>query len=415
MLVRTVLSLRSKALGQRLARTVARFYTVAPAFLRKFKLLITMFLNYITKTFRHALLLCSILALALPAVAQEAGTERVYVKDGATFSPGASDTQYFTVAIENAAEAYVAYQVSLLLPDGVTLASYDGAPDVYFSSHELYPKDNRNGTFYHSLTTKVVGKQVNIICAAISGSRPPLGRTGDLFSVGVNVSPYLKGGDVVITLKEVKLSNEKGTGPVYGATVSSPVETETQSSLTLTISEANKYSTCMLPFAVSPLPEGLEVYSCGETDGDLLILEAQQEIKPFTPYIVYAPHGFTGTFTGEIDPESHKEIATAGYLSGTAYGTEVNNSVANYVLQNQGEGPMFYKVGKTPFHIPSGKCWLTIPASLQGAPRFHFGNATGIENVNHTPDTDNIYDLHGRRTTTPKDGIYIIGNKKVAR
>ena len=54
MLVRPVLSLRSEALGQRIARTAARFYTVAPAFLRKFKLLITMFLNYITKTFRHA-------------------------------------------------------------------------------------------------------------------------------------------------------------------------------------------------------------------------------------------------------------------------------------------------------------------------------------------------------------------------
>lgn len=415
MLAHPVLGLNIETSEQKIARTAARCYTVATTILKLIKQLVTMFLNYITKTFRHTLLLCGILALTLPAVAQEEGVERVYVKDGATFSPGASDTQYFTVAIENAADAYVAYQVSIVLPDGVTLASYDGAPDVYFSSHELYPKDNRNGTFYHSLNTKVVGKQVNIICAALSGSRPLLGRTGDLFSVGVNVSPYLKGGDVVITLKEVKLSNDKGTGPVYGATVSSPVETETQSSLTLTISEANKYSTCMLPFDVTPLPEGLEVYSCGETDGERLILEAQQEIKAFTPYIVYAPHGFSGTFTGEIATEEHKEIATAGYLSGTAYGTEVNNSVANYVMQNQGEGPMFYKVGKTPFHIPSGKCWLTVPASLQGAPRFHFGNATGIESVNTAPATDDIYDLHGRRTTTPKDGIYIIGNKKVMR
>ena len=116
-----------------------------------------------------------------------------------------------------------------------------------------------------------------------------------------------------------------------------------------------------------------------------------------------------------MNEAAHQEIATVGFLTGTAYGTEVDNSAANYVLQNQGEGPMFYKVGKTPFHIPGGKCWLSVPATLQGMPRFHFGNTTGIENILNTTTTDGIYDLHGRRTDAPKSGIYIIGNKKVAR
>lgn len=374
-----------------------------------------MFLNNITKTFRQVLLLCSFLTCALPLMAQEEGAERVYIKEGTMFSPGRNETQYFTVWIENAADAYVAYQVALTLPDGVTLATYDNAPDVYIANKEMYPKDNRNGNLYHGLTTKVVGKQVNIICTAMSGNREFLNRSGELFSVGVNVSPYLKNGDVVISLKEVKLSNSKGTGPTYTEFTSTPFETESESSVTLNISATNQYSTCMFPFDVNPIPEGLTIYSCDATDGELLILEAQSEIKAFTPYIAYAPNGFNETFTGLLNEAAHQEIATAGFLTGTAYGTEVDNSAANYVLQNQGEGPMFYKVGKTPFHIPGGKCWLSVPATLQGMPRFHFGNATGIENVNHTPDTDNIYDLHGRRTTTPKDGIYIIGNKKVAR
>ena len=87
-------------------------------------------IDNITKTFRQVLLLCSFLTCALPLMAQEEGAERVYIKEGTMFSPGRNETQYFTVWIENAADAYVAYQVALTLPDGVTLATYDNAPDV---------------------------------------------------------------------------------------------------------------------------------------------------------------------------------------------------------------------------------------------------------------------------------------------
>ena len=375
-----------------------------------------MFLNRISQTFRHALLLCGFFAMVLPMVAQGEGVERVYFKEGTTFTPGGSDTQYFTVAIENAADAYVAYQVSITLPDGVSIASYDGAPDVYFANKDLYPKDNRNGTLYHGLTTKVVGKQLNSICAAVGGSREFLARSGDLFSVGVVVSPYLKAGDVIIKLKEVKLSNSKGVGPTYTDFSSENFDTDAQSNLTLNISATNKYSTFLLPFDVNPIPEGLVVYSCNDNDGEVLILEQQHEMKAFTPYIVYAENGYSGTFTGEVDSEMHKEVVTDGYLSGTAYGTEVNNSQANYVLQNQGEGPMFYKVGNTPFYIPGGKCWLTVPPALQGTLRFHFGNATtGIQGVENATDEASIYDLHGRRITSPTKGVYVVGGKKIVK
>jgi hypothetical protein len=95
---------------------------------------------------------------------------------------------------------------------------------------------------------------------------------------------------------------------------------------------------------------------------------------------------------------------------------EITDEVRNYVLQNQGEGPMFYRVGETSFAVPAGKCWLTLPASLQGVAALKLHRPTGIETLPvSTLDANIIYDLSGRRIAQPAKGVYIVGGKKVVK
>ena len=86
------------------------------------------------------------------------------------------------------------------------------------------------------------------------------------------------------------------------------------------------------------------------------------------------------------------------------------------MLQNQGEGPMFYRVGDTSFGIPAGKCWLTLPASQHSVSALQLHRPTGIEAIPvHTINSDAVYDLSGRKITNPTKGIYIVGGKKVLK
>ena len=78
---------------------------------------------------------------------------------------------------------------------------------------------------------------------------------------------------------------------------------------------------------------------------------------------------------------------------------------------------MFYKVGDTTFSIPAGRCWLTIPASMQGSTIFRFDKTTDIDEVNVENEAEeSIYDLRGLRiddTENLERGVYIINGKAV--
>ena len=342
--------------------------------------------------------------------------ERVYASGEISLKPGGdSETQYFAINLENAAMNYVAYQLDIVLPDGMELAYYEGEPDIYIDNTAFYPT-NRSKVPYHSLAVKVNKGFIRVICADIDGNREFKGTGGELFLVGVTSNAYLKPGDVKVELRNVTFSDIDLNGPTYDAFEATTVGTASSTStLTLKVSASNKYSTAILPFDAE-LPAGLEAYSCEDTDDDCLVLTKQSSIKAFTPYIVFAPNGYEGTLTGTVDAEKYQATMTNGYLTGTVVKTEVTGGNGNYVLQNQGEGPMFYRVGDTSFAIPAGKCWLTLPASLQGVAAFQLHRPTGIETLPLSNlDANTLYDLSGRRIAQPAKGVYIVGGKKVVK
>lgn len=357
-------------------------------------------------------------ALMYSGIARAQEVERVYATGKLQLTPKVGgETQYFAVNLENAAQSYVAYQMDIVLPPGLELATYEGEPDIYIDNTSFYPTD-RKGVTYHSLSIKVNSNHIRVICTDTGSNREFKASSGELFLVGVVVSPYLKPGDVSVELKNVVLSDINSEGPTYETMGSNIVgTTSTDATLTLKVSSANRFSTAILPFDVEEIPAGLEAYSCNQMDGENLVLQPQTSIQAFTPYILYARNGYEGELSGNVDATKYQTVSTDGYLTGTIVKTEVQGNDGHYVLQNQGDGPMFYKVDDVPFAIPAGKCWLTLPEEAYAVASLRLPNPTGIESIsaesNHAQDL--IYDLSGRRVQKVQKGVYIQNGIKVVK
>lgn len=355
-----------------------------------------------------------LLCLGVGSLSAMAQSERVYATGELKLIPGGdTETQYFAINLENAVMNYVAYQMDIVLPDGVELAYYEGEPDIYIDDVTLYP--NKRGTPYHSLAVKVNKGFIRVMCYDDS-NRAFTGKSGELFLVGVVASPYVKPGDIKVELRNVTFSDIDLNGPTYDSFEPSTVGTASSAStLTLKVSASNKFSTAILPFDAE-LPVGLEAYSCESTNGENLVLSNQTSMKAFTPYILYAPNGYEGTLSGTVEAEKYAKQVTDGYLTGTVVAHEVTGGEGHYVLQNQGEGPMFYRVGDTSFGIPAGKCWLTLPASQHSVSTLQLHRPTGIETIPvNTLNPNTVYDLSGRKVANPTKGLYIVGGKKVLK
>ena len=68
------------------------------------------------------------------------------------------------------------------------------------------------------------------------------------------------------------------------------------------------------------------------------------------------------------------------------------------------------------FAVAANKAYMVVPADLAGARQgFGFDDATtGISNVNVNENVNgNVYDLQGRKVSTPGKGLYIVNGKKV--
>ena len=174
------------------------------------------------------------------------------------------------------------------------------------------------------------------------------------------------------------------------------------------------YASMMLPFDAT-CPEGMQVYTCTEVDGNTLKLEAAASIKANTPYIVY---GTPGKYNFSGISIAKEATYTSGLLTGTY--TEVTAPVDSYVLQNGAQGFAFYRVaeGKQP-KVGANRCYLTVPAGTAKAPMFSISrgeDTTGIEPSTLNASSTVIYELMGRKVTTMvKGNMYIVNGKKVIK
>ena len=351
-----------------------------------------------------SLLLSLTLFFAIGATAQE----RLYIQE-MEFTPGGEE-DYFTIALENGEyDDYTAFQFDLVLPAGLELVYYEGEPEIYLSKDGGVYTARRDD---HTIAYKVHPGFVRITC--YSSTNKIIASEGNLVNIYVRPTAYLKPGAVEIKLLDASISRTDATGNTTKEIVLDGLTAKAESSLPVKVSATNKYSTVVFPFDVDAIPAGLEVYSCNATNGENLVLTKQSKATAYTPYILYAENGFDGTLSGAVDASKYSEVVTDGYLSGTVVPAEVSGGEGHYVMQNKGEGPMFYKVTDTSFSIPAGKCWLTLPAELQGSASFRLDGTTGISEVKgEDGKVKTVYDLQGRKVENPAKGIYIVNGKKV--
>ena len=341
---------------------------------------------------------------ALGAMAQE----RLYI-DEWSFTPG-GEMDYFTIGIENADyDDYTAFQFDLVLPQGLELAYYDGEPEIYKSTSNSVYTDRRDD---HVVAYQVHQGFVRILC--YSTTKKTIATSGSLVNIYVIPSPYLKPGNIEVTLRDVSFSRTNATGNTVSEMKLEGLTAEATSILDVNVSATNKYSTAVFPFDVDAIPAGLEVYSCNTANGDNLVLTKQSKAVAYTPYILYAANGYEGTLSGTVDASKYSEVVTDGYLCGAVAAQEIEGGNGYYVMQNKGEGVMFYSVDDASFSIPAGKCWLALPAELQGSAWFRMDGTTGISEVKgENGNVKAVYDLQGREVCTPSKGLYIIDGKKV--
>lgn len=342
-------------------------------------------------------------------VCTNAQQERIYIQE-LTVVPG-GEMDYITVAIENGAyDDYTGFQFDLVLPPGLELAYDEGYID---SDNDVKGYLCRK----HNLDIAVKNEYIRFIC--YSGDNSTFSKkSGNLINIGVVPTAYLKPGDIEIKLMNVKFARETVEYGFKADELSlAGITAEPTSSLTLKVSANNKFSTTVLPFDIPQIPNGLEVYSCNSISGESIILQKQNSIAAYTPYILYAPNGFEGTLSGAVDEKMYSETVSDGFLTGTVVNTEIGGGNGHYVMQNKGEGPMFYKVDDTTFSIPAGKCWLTLPNELQKSPMLRFGDTTGIDNVTvrNNAGSPDSYDLQGRMARNAINGIYIVNGKKIIK
>ncbi|MBO5922386.1 MAG: hypothetical protein J6Q48_08390 [Bacteroidaceae bacterium] len=350
------------------------------------------------------LLLVISLLLTFSATAQE----RLLIQE-MEFTPGGEE-DYFTIALENGEyDDYTAFQFDLVLPPGLELVYYEGEPEIYMSEDDDVYTARRDD---HVVTYNFHPGFVRIIC--YSPTNKIIASSGNLVDIWVRPTAYLKPGAVNIILRDASISRTDATGNTTKEIVLDGITASNNATVEVNVSANNKYSTAVLPFDVETIPSGLKVYSCTDTDGENLVLSQQKSIKAYTPYILYAPNGFAATLSGTIDASKYRENVNDGFLSGTVVPTEISGGNGCYVMQNKGDGVMFYKVTDTAFSIPAGKCWLTLPSELQGCVQFRFGGTTGIEEIiEQGTENETVYDLQGRKVDNPANGIYIIDGNKI--
>lgn len=166
------------------------------------------------------------------------------------------------------------------------------------------------------------------------------------------------------------------------------------------------YATLYTPVALN-IPATVEAYT-GVVEGSKLVLTALDGVIPAGTGVVLRTDAGAGTYNFEITTSDLVSDAD-NVLKGDVF-SQVNDGLY-YSLANV-SGVAFYKyTGKnlTGFRarVSGDEVGTTQPLT------FSFRNTTGIEEVTSVFQSDEVYDLSGRRVTSPVKGLYIVNGKKV--
>lgn len=336
-----------------------------------------------------------------------------------TLVPGSTDTYQVEISLVGS-QIYTAYQMDILFPPGVDVVVDEDGPyvDLWDGDGCIYPYVRRK--LVHSLSSSygVISNKLLRISCSDDMNRVLTATSGKLLYFLVKVSPYLKPGDVILKVTNLDFITKENAQKYHCKDQTLTLHAKAESTVNLSVSGSSHYGTCVLPFAVSPLPDGVKAYSAKGLDdtGQLVVLSEVTQLAAYTPYILYSTSGYSGSLSGTVDANKYGEVVSDGLLRGAI---APQKKSAGYVLQDLGEGAKFYAMDGVEFLIPEGKCWLEMPAAQASAPQYgiQIGTTTAIT----TPTTSatahgKIYTLDGKRVKTMQPGgIYVVNGKKVLK
>lgn len=355
-----------------------------------------------------------------------------------TVEPGKDEVYQLKVNLTGT-QIYTAFEMDIKLPSGlepvmVKDSKGDMRPKVWLWMGENTVFSLIEGPGYnipsHTLIASygAVGKNI-LRMSCYSGTVENFTATsGTLVTIYCKASPYLKPGvnDVHIT-KCHFITNEKviiDGKEMRGQQYNCKDRTETinalaKSTATINVSAKNQWGSCVVPFDIPVLPSGLEAYTVTDRQSGIAYLKPQTSILAYTPVLLYAENGFSGTFSGDVDETKYKEVAQQDIIYGAIVPQTKNNG---FVLQNLGEGVKLYAMSGQTFEIPAGKCWVE-PTFSNGAKYMEMvidDGTTGIGSAEcsngaaqHEPV---FYSLDGKRVENPLPGnIYIVDGQKVLK
>lgn len=338
-----------------------------------------------------------------------------------TLVPGSTDTYQVEISLVGVdSQIYTAYQMDILFPPGVDVVVDEDGPyvDLWDGDGCIYPYVRKK--IVHSLSSSygVVSNKLLRISCSDDMNRVLTATSGKLLYFLVKASPYLKPGDVILKVTNLDFITKENSQKYSCKDQTLTLHATAESTATLSVSGSSHYGTCVLPFAVSPLPDGVKAYSAKGFDatGQLVVLSEVTQLVAYTPYILYSTSGYSGSLSGTVDANKYGEVVRDGLLRGAI---APQKKSAGYVLQDLGEGAKFYAMDGVEFLIPEGKCWLEMPAAQASAPQY--GIQIGATTAITAPTTSasahgKIYTLDGKQVKTMQPGgIYVVNGKKVLR
>lgn len=357
-----------------------------------------------------------------------------------TVEPGKDEVYKLKVNL-NGTQIYTAFEMDIELPSGLEpVMEKDSKGDMrpkvrlWKGTGTIFPffEDEDEGIkdFSHSVIASYGAVDKNILrmaCYSISGE-DFTATSGTLVTIYCKASPYLKPGvnDVhitkchFITNEKVIIDGKEMRGQQYNCKDrTEKINALAKSTATINVSAKNKWGSCVVPFDIPVLPSGLEAYTVTDRQSGIAYLKPQTSIVAYTPVLLYAENGFSGTFSGDVDETKYKEVAQQDIIYGAIVPQTKDNG---FVLQNLGEGVKLYAMSGQTFEIPAGKCWVE-PTFTNGPQYMEMvidDGTTGIgsaECSNGTAQHEPVfYSLDGKRVENPLPGnIYIVDGQKVLK
>ena len=368
------------------------------------------------KIVRAIVLSVLIAFLSVAGMFAQTPTTNHIVADDVTLMPGDEETQYMALTLLSSVK-YAAYNVDVVLPEGVEPAYDEGDLDVYFDQSTIVPY--KKGTPSHTLSKTYFedDRTLRISCVSTSSAEFK-SASGVLCYIGLVAGSYTKPETLSTKLEGQNLTNKDAEKFVPADATYENITIGTTGYATLSVSSANKWSTCILPFATA-LPDGLKAYTCSSKDDDkqVFYLSDASSMSAYTPYVLYSESGYAGTLTGEVDASKYPESGkvAAGYLTGAVKAQTTNEG---YILQKLNGVVKFYLADPTKtYSIPAGRCWATPPTGSAQSYGFAL-DPTAVKSVAETSGSKSEYkyDLNGVVINAPKDGqLYIQNGKKVIK